>query len=235
MFINCPVSIGGSRPRTSQIVNVYGQPGLLGDPGANDVEVRDEGGNVVPPLPGPVNPAGLVPFFDFTSEEVHGPPHIVGYVVTIRLRDPGVRTQILKCQIWVRHRQVRCALATFGTPVLSGSLVLEAEPLFGPPMPAIHLVEVRYAEQTPPWQSATPGPLPPGWGSQVLADRIQFFLQNPAVGQPITVGGGPFQFQFALQTVGGTPPSHGLVRCLDDQPAPGLVALEHIFQFQHFP
>jgi hypothetical protein len=231
--IDCPVSIGGSKPRTSQIVNVYGPIGIFGDPGAAEIDVIDEGGNDVPPLPGPVNPAGTPPFFDVVSKDVDGPPRTVCYLISIKLRDPGVRTQILKCQVWVRHGHVRCFLNSFGTPVASGSLVVEADVIPGPPLPPIHQVEVVFNQQTPPWLAANPMSLPPGWAPQVLADRIQFFLQDPVVGTPITAGGGPKQFQFTLQTQGGQPPTAGHVRCYDAQPR--LVALEHITQFMHFP
>jgi hypothetical protein len=232
--IDCPIQFGSS-PQETQIVNVRGPIGILGDPFANEIDVFDDAGDPVnPPLPGMVQPAGAPPDFTVVSNDVDGPPRVVGYVITMRLRDPGVRTQILKCQVFVRHTQPRCWLNSFGTPVGSGFLQVEVDAVPGPPLPDIHGVEVVFAEQNPVWQTLTPNSHPPGWMPQVLPDRVRYTL-DPMLGPPITPGGGPFFFQFFFQTVGGTPPVSGEVHFFDGAPVPNEVAHEHIVQFMHTP
>ncbi len=228
--IDCPVGAG---PTEAGVWYCNGQMGVGGDPNCDQVTLFDPGGGApVGPLP-----AVTAPFsFGFRSDAVDGPTRAVGYTVALKLREPGVRVQILKCQINVVHDLTACFMPLMSNGSLhGGDLQFRpgpglAEPILQQTPIQTEIVALRLAgpDQTPAWLPGSGGVTlmggtPPGWQGQAdpINDVIAFLLFDPppGMGSPIFLDGRAnaypnqgFQLNFQDQ---GQPPQMGEVQFLD--------------------
>ncbi len=236
-LVDCPVGTG---PTEAGVIYCSGQMGVGGDPGCAEVTLFDPGGGPpVGPLPGVTAPFG----FGFRSDFVDGPTRAVGYTVALKLRQPGVRVQILKCQVNVVHDLFQCFLPIVGSQgsthvanlhVLPGAG--QQEPILQQTPVSVEIVQLLlvHADQLPApgWASSQPaagglaGQGPAGWLGSAGPDFLSFDLVDPIVGTPIVVGQPldptPFPLQFEDS---GQPPQEGLVAFMDMNG--NVIAREH--------
>lgn len=222
--ITCPVSILGSLPSEASVTGKWGTPGVGGDPFGMGIEVRDTAGNLSPPPAMPPPNPGPPPFFiTVKSLDVDPPPRVVCYTITIKLRDPGVRVQILKCIICVVHDYLACGMVVGGSaPAYSGQVLIQPPaPATGlPPIAPIHRVEMHYNEQDPNWvQVSNVQNLPMGWNFQIdpVNGLVRFDLVDTLVGQPIQPGQNwGCNINFQTMAVVGVTPNGGVWRFFDE-------------------
>jgi len=233
-LVDCPVGTG---PTEAGVIYCNGQMGLGGDPGCAQVTLFDPGGGPpVGPLPGVTAPFG----FGFRSDFIDGPTRTVSYTVALKLRQPGVRVQILKCQISVVHDLFQCFLpiqGSMGSTHIANLHVFQGpgqqEPILQQTPIDVEIVQLLLvnADQLPApgWASSQPAPagqLPAGWQGAVGFDFTSFDLVDPILGMPILVGQPidptPFTVQFQDS---GQPPQEGLVAFSDLNG--NIIAREH--------
>ena len=205
--------------------------GVGGDPFCMEVQPLDPGGGApVGPLPGVAPAGGPPPFFTFpfNSLAIDGPVRTVGYTVALKLRQPGVRVQILKCQINVVHDIWTCYLPLVGmaAPDYVGHLTVVPGPGMQEPIlqqtpieAEIVAMEMVGNDQTPMWVpnsvQAPQGLSVPGW------QRLPFDANNAIRFEALSIPGGgflagaPVPGPFAVQWQSPQPPQSGMVRFLD--------------------
>ncbi|MDJ0520725.1 MAG: PKD domain-containing protein [Planctomycetota bacterium] len=211
-------------PTQAGVVNCNGKMGIGGDPLCFEIELFNPDGTPAFPPTNPPPPIGANPLgFGIDSTAIDGPPRTVDYTISIRLREPGVRVQILKCLVSVVHEVWTCnfPLPFAQPPDFVGELTIAPGPGASDPkvalMPEIVAIELVNAEQTPQWNSSQVPPggsAPAGWIGQTSGDGVSFLLDDDVVGDPI-VAGQPFSTTpFQIQINSG-PPQQAQVRFLD--------------------
>ncbi|MBI2900902.1 MAG: PKD domain-containing protein [Planctomycetes bacterium] len=223
------ISIGGSFPRTYQLIGKGGPLGVGGDPAGGEIVVSDANGGTAPPLvfgggppPAPVAnavaPPGVINGITVTSTAVHE-SITKQYTVIIRLVDPGIRVQILKCTVWVLHDRAHVCfwkVVEFGPNSFRGRLQVGIEgPVLGiqgPAAPDVYDVEIILNQQSPAWSSIDLSSvvLPAGWAAQAIPGGVRFHYVGPA-GAPLKEGQGAQEFEFDFVTGGGKPTAGGVL------------------------
>lgn len=215
LLIGPGVSVLGGDPQQYQILRKIGPLGALcPDPTGALLIVEDHLGNVLPtnaglgtgtPTPLVNTPgAAFSPFDIYYSGTIDGPPCIYCYTVVIRLVDPGIRVQVLKCVVCVIHDWFYGTIT--GSDLGGGglgfdfSVGLQAQPLNSAAQaPPVYDLEIIYDSQTPEWNyvdflAAT---LPTGWSAEELVNGVgdpigvRFFTST----NPILPGGAVLDFQ----------------------------------------
>ena len=200
--IVCPTIIGATGgPTEAGVTACNGMGGAGGDPFCMQTLISQ------PPLLGSgppfFPPAALFPVpaapwtFNFLSDGVDTPLRVVQYTVQLKLREPGCRVQILKCQVYVLHGFIG---GGGGGDDLGGGdfridlmLMVNAPVGVQYPIPPIFDVEIFPGDQNPPWNfvDTTLAVLPAGWMQMALpGGAVRFFTTtNPLVpGQPVNFG-----------------------------------------------
>ena len=208
VVIDCPVQIG-SAPSEATVIGKAGPLGIGGDPFGTDIEVKDTAGNVSPPPAAPAPNPGPAPFtITVKSLAVDGGPRTVCYTITLRLRDPGVRVQILKCNVCIAHDYLTCNLDVGGAAPNHVAIVTITPPAPSPgllPIPPAHSFVIDFNQQDPTWISVNNVQnLPAGWQTVPAgAGVLQILLVDTGLGQPIQPGAPPFLFSLDFVTSGG--------------------------------
>ncbi len=244
-IVDCPVGTG---PTEGGVIYCNGQMGVGGDPFCMQVQPLDPGGGApVGPLPAITPGGGPPPFFTFpfNSLDVDGPTRTVSYTVALKLRQPGVRVQILKCQINVVHDLWRCYLPLEGVSppdyfgrltVMPGpgaqALILQQTPI----EPEIVAMELIGSAQMPMWVpnsvQAPPGMQIPGWQTFPIDANNSFRIEAEIIPGGGFLVGDPVPGPFDVQWQSPQPPQVGMVRFLD---ANGNVIAQEAAQHQQPP
>ncbi len=239
------VIVGGSYPKWIQLrgkAGPMGAVGMGGDAAAAEIIVTDPFGGQAPPdvfgappppprFPNAVAPPNAIRSITVTSIAVHD-DSTKQYTVRIRLEDPGIRVQILKCTVWVIHDglNLRFSKVTkFGENSYRGKLRAEVvKPqagIQGPSRPEIRSMEIHFSEQDPKWTSVDLNSiqLPPGWTAELIGNSLRLAWGGPE-GSPLKEDGPALEFAFDFTTAGGAP-CEVVVRLFDANGA--MIGKEH--------
>lgn len=150
---------------------------------------------------------GIVPL-ELASLAVDGPQRLTCYSIGVRLEDPGVRVQVLTCQVCVAHGLVQADLFPFAfTDTYRGLLRawvdVGALGTLPGPVPQVHEVALSFDAFTPVLAEVVglgAAFLQSGWSEEGLAGAHRFFTTT----NPIPATGAMYSWQFDYDTASGS-------------------------------
>ncbi|MDJ0521472.1 MAG: PKD domain-containing protein [Planctomycetota bacterium] len=206
----------GSAPATYGLVWKSGPASE--DPAADDLVVQDGTLQALPPATTPVAvpPSGDVPI-ELESLAVDGPARLTCYEIAVRLEDPGVRVQVLTCQVCVLHDAVRLQLLQFGfTDRYRGTLSAEYDTASFAALPGtlpdVFEVELRLDGFTPNLAEIVglgSAFLSTGWDEEGLTGGHRFFTSTLPVASSAPAKLFTFEYDTTLGAGLGPPVTAG--------------------------